>query len=60
MHDVEQWETKDPERVAMRIEAQSCKGCQSIETVKVFGVVRTICDNGQPMNRRCRKYKEKK
>jgi hypothetical protein len=60
MRDLEQWETKDPERVAMKREAQSCKGCQSIETVRLFGTVETIYDDGRPKERRCRKYKEAK
>jgi len=60
LKDLELWETKNPEQVAMRREAQSCKGCQSIETVKVFGAVETICDDGRPKERRCRKYKEAK
>jgi hypothetical protein len=60
MLDLEQWETKDPERVAIRREAQSCRGCQSIETVRLFGTVETICDDGRPKERRCRKYKEAK
>ena len=58
LRDLEQWETKDPESVAMRREAQSCNGCQSIETVKIFGKTETVCDDGRPKDRRCRKYKE--
>ena len=60
MRDLEQWETKDPLRVAMRREEQSCNGCQSIETVKLFGTVETFCDDGRPKERRCRKYKGEK
>lgn len=56
MRDLEQCETKDPERVAMRREAQSCKGCQSIDTVMLFGTEQMICDDGRPKERRCRKY----
>ena len=57
LRDLEQWETKDPLRVATRREARSCNCCQSIETVKIFGKAETVCDDGRPKERRCRKYK---
>ena len=34
---LERWEFGDPEQVAIRREEKSCKGCQSIETVIIFG-----------------------
>ncbi len=58
MPDLERWQYGDPLEVAIRREAQSCKGCHSIETVDIFGTIRTICDDGEPKERRCRKYKE--
>ena len=56
---LERWEFGDPEQVAIRREEKSCKGCQSIETVIIFGSQHTICDDGSPKDRRCRKYKRK-
>ena len=57
MQNLERWEFGDPEKVAMRREEKSCKGCQSIETISLFGDTQKICDDGHPKERRCRKYK---
>ena len=59
MRDFERLEYGDPEAVAIRREEQTCKGCQSIETIKAFGVEREICDDGKPKSRRRRKCKAK-
>lgn len=57
MQGLERWEYGDPESVAIRREEKSCKGCHSIEVVKLFGETQEICDDGRPKERRCRKYK---
>ena len=59
MRDFERREYGDPEAVAIRREEQTCKGCQSIETIMAFGAEHEICDDGKPKALRCRKYKAK-
>ena len=59
MRDFERREYGDPEAVAIRREEQTCKGCQSIETIKAFGAEHEICDDGKQKARRRRKYKAK-
>lgn len=44
----------DPMQTAMRMEAQSCKGCVSLE--RVFGV--DVCGKGRKQARRCWQFEQ--
>lgn len=56
--DLQRWEHGNPEEVAIRREAMTCKGCEWREVVIVFGCSQEYCGLGKPYGKRCKKYKE--
>ena len=60
MPDLERWQYGDPLEVAIRREAQSCKGCATIQVWQVQGETKIVCDNGVPQDVKCKKWKAKK
>lgn len=58
MEDLERWEHDDPEKVAIRRESMTCKGCRYMESLILFGRRTELCGLGRPSGKRCRKYKE--
>lgn len=58
--DLERWEHGNPEDVAIRREAMTCKGCEYLESLILFGRRKEICGLGRPAGKRCKRYKERK
>lgn len=56
--ELERWQYGDPEKVALRKESSTCKGCVHLETVKAFGQWHVICNKKKKPGNRCRIYKE--
>jgi len=57
---LETWECKNPETVAIRREARTCRGCRHIESVKYLGSVHAVCRlfPQRSLERKCRSYAE--
>lgn len=58
MDGLERWEHDDPEKVAIRSESMTCKGCRYLESLILFGRRTELCGLGLPSGKRCLKYKE--
>ncbi len=58
MTGLEKWEHGNPETVAIRREAMTCKGCVRLESVVLFGQRTEYCVLGRPDGKRCKRYKE--
>lgn len=56
MADLERWEHGDPEKVAIRRESMTCKGCVRLTVVRLFGNRTEICGFGKQTGKRCKSY----
>jgi hypothetical protein len=54
---LEQWMYRDPMEAAMRLEAQSCKGCVFECPVKAFGQQVGMCAKGKPYGQKCKEFR---
>ena len=56
---LERWAYGNPEEVAMRREAQSCKGCEQEVKERFFGQEVKRCQKDKRYGTRCNLYREK-
>ena len=53
---LERWQYGDPMMVAMRLEAQSCNGCEFERKEKWFGEWRMRCLKDKTHGEKCKQY----
>jgi hypothetical protein len=56
---LERWEYGNPEHVAARRQAQSCRGCRHEETIHLISQSITYCGKGRKHGKRCLSYQYK-
>lgn len=52
------WRYNDPLEVAMREEAETCKGCVFEELVRAFGETHHVCTRKRKYGKRCKEYRD--
>lgn len=50
---LEHWMYRDPMEAAMRLEAQSCKGCRHERSAIIFNKRVKLCDKNKPHGTKC-------